>query len=414
MTSVEVHISLHGEMIRVGTLFRQPARGRESVTFEYAESWLRHPARFSLEPGLVVGQGSFHPGAERAMFGSMGDSAPDSWGRRLMQRAERRAAASESRAPKTLHELDFLLGVSDVSRLGVLRFRFPDQEVFQKPAGECVPSLIHLGRLLESARRIEHDQETEADLSLIFAPGSSLGGARPKASIADAQGRLAIAKFPKDSDEYSIETWEHIALLLAVRAGIRVPRHELKQIGDKAVLLSWRFDREAGNRLPYLSALSMLQVRDGERASYPEIVDELSRHGASARADAAELYRRMIFNVLISNVDDHLRNHGFLWAGKGGWRLSPAFDLNPTPVDQKARILSTNISLDEGTCSIELARSQAELFGLRLADADAIIAEVAAATTEWRKVAGEVGQSRLVVERMASAFEHDDARRARR
>jgi serine/threonine-protein kinase HipA len=408
MREIGVHISLKGETVRVGTLFRQSARGRESVTFQYHEDWLGHAARFSLEPGLGVGNGMFHPGDGREMFGAIGDSAPDTWGRRLMQRAERRAAQEEGRSPQTQHEADFLLGVTDISRLGALRFRRVGDEPFQKPAGEGVPGFIQLGRLLASAQRIERDEETDEDLSLIFAPGSSLGGARPKASVADAHGALAIAKFPKDTDDYSIETWEHIALTLAERAGVRVPRHALHRVGDKPLLLSWRFDRDGEDRIPFLSAMSMLQAKDGERASYPEIVDELSRHGANARADAAELFRRVVFNILISNVDDHLRNHGFLWAGKAGWRLSPAYDLNPTPTDLKARILTTNISLDEGTCSIELALSQAELFGLSLDDAKATVSEVGSAVTEWRAVARRVGQTDSQIDRMASAFEHQD------
>ena len=356
----------------------------------------------------------FHPGEGREMFGAIGDSAPDTWGRRLMQREERRNARLEDRPVRTLHESDYLLGVSDISRLGALRFKQADDTDFQGPKGAGVPGFVELGRLLESARRIERDEETDEDLSLIFAPGSSLGGARPKASVIDVHGCLAIAKFPKDTDEYSLETWEHIALTLAARAGVRVPRHQLQQIGKQAVLLSWRFDRKEERRVPFLSAMSLLQAQDGERASYPEIVDELARHGASAGDDAAELFRRMVFNILVSNVDDHLRNHGFLWVSNAGWVLSPAYDLNPTPVDQKARILTTSISLDEATCSIELALSQAALFGLSLTDAIAIVSEVGDAVSNWRDVAREVGQTRRQIERMASAFEHDDLVLARR
>ena len=410
MTEIEVHISLGSDTLRVGTLFRQAARNRESVTFQYHDEWLRHPMRFSLEPSLTVGGGMFHPGAGREIFGSIGDSAPDTWGRRLMQRAERRTARTERRPPRTLHETDFLLGVSDVSRLGALRFKRPDDEAFQKPVGKGVPGFIKLGRLLESAQRVERDKETDEDLALIFAPGSSLGGARPKASIVDAHGALAIAKFPKDTDDYSIETWEHIALILAKRAGIEVPRHELHRVGGSPVLISWRFDRQGDTRIPFLSAMSMLQANDGERGSYPEIVDELSRHGANAKNDAAELYRRMVFNILISNVDDHLRNHGFLWTGKAGWRLSPAYDLNPTPTDLKARFLTTNISLDESTCSIDLALSQAELFGLSNTVAKEIVADVGTAVVKWHSVAAELGQTKNQIDRMASAFEHEDLR----
>lgn len=413
MSEIEVYISLEGETFRVGTLFRQAARGRESVTFEYHPSWLNQRMAFALEPGLSLGQGVFHPGETREIFGSIGDSAPDTWGRRLMQRSERRQAAKEGRAPRTLHEADFLLGVTDFSRLGALRFKRPADEDYQKPIGEGVPGFIHLGRLLESAQRIERDEETDEDLALIFAPGSSLGGARPKASVIDAKEQLAIAKFPKESDEYGLETWEHIALILAERAGINVPRHDLQQVAGKPVLISWRFDRSGEIRTPFLSAMSLLQLKDGDRGSYPEIVDELARHGARAGKDAAELFRRMVFSILISNVDDHLRNHGFLWAGKEGWVLSPAYDLNPTPTDLKARILTTNISIDEGTCSIELARDQAELFGLSSKQASEIIAEVGTAVADWRSVAQTLGQSQTQIDRMASAFEHDDLEAAR-
>jgi serine/threonine-protein kinase HipA len=256
------------------------------------------------------------------------------------------------------------------------------------------------------------DEETDEDLRLIFAPGSSLGGARPKTSIINHHGHLSIAKFPKETDEYSIETWEEIALRLAERAGINTPSHELVEVAGKAVLLSRRFDREGNIRIPFLSAMSMTGSRDGERGSYPEIVDALAEQGAQAKTDAAELYRRVAFSVLISNVDDHLRNHGFLWAGKQGWTLSPVYDLNPTPVDLKARVLTTNIDLDEGTCSIELLQSASEYFGLALKDARLIIRDVATATSTWRDIASEVGARRAEITRMASAFEHDDQTKA--
>ena len=416
MSEIEVYISLEGSTQRIGTLFQQSSRGRESVSFSYHENWLDNPQRFSLEPGLTAGKGLFHPGSDREIFGSIGDSAPDTWGRGLMQRAERRQASIESRSPRTLQEADYLLGVTDVSRLGALRFKQADSEAFQKPTGEGVPGFIHLGQLLKSAERIECNNETDEDLDLIFAPGSSLGGARPKASIIDAKGNLAIAKFPKDTDDYGIETWEHIALILAKRAGITVAKHELQTVDEKPVLISWRFDRsEAGgdqHRIPFLSAMSLLQSKDGERGSYPEIVDELAEHGANTRRDSAELFRRMIFNILVSNVDDHLRNHGFLWNGTNGWVLSPAYDLNPTPTDIKQRILSTNISLEEGTCSIELALAQAELFGLTLTNTRKIVKEVGGAVTTWRDVAKSVGVKKSEQDRMSRAFEHEDLMRA--
>jgi serine/threonine-protein kinase HipA len=217
-----------------------------------------------------------------------------------------------------------LLGVSDETRLGALRFSWAGDDIFQAPLRAGVPALIDLGQLLQISERVLRDEETDEDLLLIFAPGSSLGGARPKASVIDQHGHLSIAKFPKENDEYSIETWEEVALRLAEHAGIKTPRHALLKAAGKAVLLSRRFDRHDRQRVPFLSAMSITGSKDGQRGSYPEIVDALARHGAKSKADAQALYRRVAFNVLISNVDDHLRNHGFLWLGKTGWSLSPA------------------------------------------------------------------------------------------
>ncbi len=405
---VEVHINLPSGTHRVGTLYRLPSRDRETVSFEYYEGWLGHKERFALEPALAVGKGRFYPDQGRAMFGAIGDSAPDTWGRQLMRQRERRHSEAEGRPVRTLHETDFLLGVTDISRLGALRLRRESEEAFQAPSEAGVPGLVMLGRLLESTNRIERGEETDEDLQMIFAPGSSLGGARPKASVKANQGRLAIAKFPKENDEYSIEAWEHIALTLADEAGIQCPDHDLVPVDNRSVLLSWRFDREEDRRVPFLSALSMLQLKDGDRSSYPEIMDELVRIGAGVKSDAAELFRRMAFNILISNVDDHLRNHGFLFRGREGWTLSPAYDLNPTPQDLKARVLTTSISPDDGTCSVGLAIEQAGYFGLKADQAAKIVGEVGEAVSHWRAVAASVGQTKAQIDRMQSAFDHED------
>ena len=284
--------------------------------------------------------------------------------------------------------------------------------MFQAPRRASVPAVVELGRLLAVTERILRDEETDDDLQLIFAPGSSLGGARPKTSVIDQHGRLSIAKFPKETDDYSMETWEEIALRLAERAGIATPIHELLQVGGKAVLLSRRFDRDGAIRIPFLSAMAMTGSKDGEHGSYPEIVDALTQHGAQAKTDAQALYRRVAFNVLISNVDDHLRNHGFLWRGKTGWSLSPVYDLNPVPTDIKARVLTTNIDLDEGTCSIDLLEAASGYFGLGLAAARTIIKEVAVVTATWQQTAKDVSAKSAEITRMASAFEHDDLKRA--
>ena len=411
-TDFEVHVSLDGVTQRVGRARSNRARGKEVVSFEYDDNWLRDANRFPLEPNLPLTRGGYQPPAGQAIHGSLGDSAPDTWGRRLMQRAERRKAEQEGRAVRTLMESDYLLGVADETRLGALRFRPTGGDEFVAPSRSGVPALVKLGALLKSTERILRNEETDEDLQMIFAPGSSLGGARPKASVIDPHGRLSIAKFPRETDDYSMETWEEVALLLAEEAGIQTAAHELLKVAGKGVLLSRRFDREGQQRIPFLSAMAMMGARDGESGSYPEMVDILSAHGAQAKRDAHELFRRVAFNVLISNVDDHLRNHGFLRRGHSGWMLSPAYDLNPVPTDLKVRILTTNINLDEGTCSIDLLESAADYYALSLADARTIIGQVARATCRWREVARKAGAPSSEIERMASAFEHDDLHRA--
>src|SRR5579871_1146406 len=218
MADIEVHIDLNGRTRPVGLARSNKIRGNETVVFEYAPEWLADPDRFSIEPALALTRGGFAPPAGQAIFGSIGDSAPDTWGRRLMQRAERRLAEREGRAVRTLAESDYLLGVADETRLGALRFRWAGEDVFRAPLRAGVPALIELGRLLAVTERVLRDEETDEDLQLIFAPGSSLGGSRPKASVIDQHGHLSIAKFPKETDDYSMETWEEIAFRLAALA----------------------------------------------------------------------------------------------------------------------------------------------------------------------------------------------------
>jgi serine/threonine-protein kinase HipA len=412
MTDFEVHLSLEGETRQIGRARSNRVRGKETILFEYTEEWLKDADRFELEPGLPLTRGGFAPPDGQSIHGTLGDSAPDTWGRRLMQRAERRQAEREGRAVRTLLESDYLLGVSDESRLGAFRFRRSDGQAFLAESSRGIPALVELGRLLQCTDRILRDEETDEDLLMIFAPGSSLGGARPKASVLDQHGRLSIAKFPKESDEYSIETWEEIALRLAERAGIPTPHHELLEVAGRSVLLSRRFDRANGQRIPFLSAMALLGAKDGQTGSYPEMVDALARHGSQAKKDARALYRRVAFNVLISNVDDHLRNHGFLRFDRSGWTLSPAYDLNPVPADLKARLLTTNIDLEESTCSVDLLEAAAEYFALSLPEARSILKEVALATSSWRSVAKEVGANGKEIHRMASAFEHEALQQA--
>ena len=410
---VLVYADLAGRPHLVGRLWARMRKDRESATFEYDKTWLAHAERFSLEPALTLGPGPFHTPSDRPLFGAIGDSVPDRWGRVLMRRAERRRAQREGRTPRTVREIDYLLLVDDEARQGALRFAEKEGGPFlsdQAPAK--IPPLIELPRLLSAATRVLDDKESDADLRLLLAPGSSLGGARPKASVRDRDGQLAIAKFPNKGDEVNAVAWEAVALTLAKKAGIPVPAWRLESVARKPVLLLRRFDRYKSVRVPFLSAMSMLGARDNETRSYLEFADVLRQHGAAPKEDMRELWRRIVFYILISNTDDHLRNHGFIWTGPAGWRLSPAYDLNPVPADIKPRVLTTAIDLEDGTASIELAYQVAAYFGLNAGDARRIAAEVGKAVASWRRVAAKLGVKESEIDRMASAFEHDDLKTA--
>jgi serine/threonine-protein kinase HipA len=404
-----VYADLSGTPLLVGRLFVHVRKGRESATFEYDDSWLAHDERFALEPALQLGPGPFHTATDRALFGAIGDSAPDRWGRTIMRRAARRRAAAAGTAPRTLYEIDYLLLVNDEARQGALRFADAPGGPFLAPQDQApVPPLIELPRLLSAAERVVDESEDEEDLRLLFAPGSSLGGARPKASVHERGGGLAIAKFPHRDDEWDAVRWEAVALSLAGKAGISVPAWRLENIAGKHILILARFDRDGSMRIPFLSAMSMLGAIDNELRSYLEIADALRQHGAQPGHDLRELWRRIVFSVLISNVDDHMRNHGFLYTGTEGWVLSPAFDLNPVPVDVRPRVLSTAIDDEDQTASLELVLSVAAYFDLDDQQAQQIAGEVATAVAQWRTQATRLGIGTAACDRMESAFAHVD------
>jgi len=403
-----VHIGARDGLRLVGRLWSRIRKGRESATFEYDADWLEYSERFSLDPALTLGPGPFHTSGRR-LFGAIGDSAPDRWGRVLMRRAERRRAARAGETARSLAEIDYLLMVNDEARQGALRFAVDKGGPFlATPGDHPIPPLIGLPRLLSAADRVGSDSGTDEDLLLLLAPGSSLGGARPKASVRDRDGHLTIAKFPHRNDEVDAVRWESLALTLAARSKIVVPSWRLEEVAGRPVLLLGRFDRAGEVRIPFLSAMSMLGAQEHETRSYLEIVDALRRYGAAPRADMRALWRRIVFNVLISNTDDHLRNHGFLHVGTDGWRLSPAYDLNPVPTDVKPRILATAIDIDDTTASFDLAMSVASYFELDDDDARVIAAEIGQAVSGWRRDAAALGLDETEMDRMASAFEHDD------
>ena len=403
---VIVSISLGNETVRIGTLWFHIRKGRESASFEYDKTWLNHPEKFALEPALQLTEGAFHTNPSSIIFGAIGDSAPDRWGRVLMRRAETLKAKNLEITPKTLFEMNYLLGVNDEARQGALRFSSPNEpETYLTPKNKiAIPPLIELPKLLSATERFIADEETSEDLRLLLAPGSSLGGARPKASVRDQDGTLAIAKFPRKDDDYNVVVWEAVALELAKKAGISVPKWRLETILGKPVLIITRFDRKADQRVPFLSAMSMLGAKDNEQHSYLEIAYALAQHGASPEEDMHELWRRIVFSIMIANTDDHLRNHGFTYERQRGWRLSPAYDMNPTPVEIRPRILTTAIDFDNTQADIEIAKSVAKDFRLSNEQAETIIKEVSNAVQNWQKVASDYGLNKQACNRMASAF----------
>lgn len=413
--TVLVYIDLMGSPIKVGQLWSRFRNGRESMSFEYDHHWLNHPKRFSVDPALKLVVGSFHASPDKPLFGAIDDSAPDRWGRLLMRRSERRNAEKEKRTARVLKEIDFLLMVDDEGRQGALRFKKEEQGAFLTTYDENhIPPLVTVGKLLTAANHVLQESDSDEDLRLLLAPGSSLGGARPKASVRDKDGHLAIAKFPRKGDEINVIAWEAVALTLANKAGINVPGWRLESVGRQQILLSRRFDRKGNIRIPFLSAMSALAAKDNEMHSYLEIADAIRQMSASPQEDLEALWRRIVFNVLISNVDDHLRNHAFLYSGLSGWRLSPVYDLNPTPTDIKPRILSTAIDLVDPSASLDLAVNVAHYFDLDNSQTRKIVKEIGSATVLWREEAAKLKIKKAEIDRMASAFEHEDLQKTMR
>ena len=411
---IEVYIDLDGKTRLAGRLWPRLHKGREGASFAYDSSWLESPQRFPLEPALSLDAATHHTGQGHSLFGALGDSAPDRWGRMLMKRMERRAAEREGRTVRTLQEIDYLLRVDDAIRLGALRFKEAGSAAFLSSECPKIPPLVYLPKLLSASDHVVADRASDEDLRLLLAPGSSLGGARPKAAVTDSTGRLLIAKFPHAEDEYSVERWSYLALHLAKKAGINVPPCRIVDVNGRTILLIERFDRQKTARIPFLSAMSMLGASDGETHSYLELVDALRQYGAASKEDQQELWRRVLFSVLVSNVDDHMRNHGFLYDSmRRGWRLSPVYDINPVPPDVKPPYLSTFIDEHDNEVSFDLVLSTGEYYGLTAIDMKQIVKETVASVSGWRPAALKIGISRGELDRMSGAFEKkafEDAR----
>ncbi len=410
--AVDVVVQIAGEDVLAGRLWAHRRGRAASATFEYSSEYLARDDSYELDPVLVKQSGPLHTPREQELFGAFSDVAPDGWGRRLIQREQRRRARKDGTPERHIAEIDYLLGVRDDLRQGALRFRDAATGAYLAGDRVGVPHLIDLRRLLAAAEQLERDRATDEDVQLLLDGGSSLGGARPKAHVLDGADRLGIAKFPAPAgDEWDVVRWEAVALTLARNAGLRVPSFQLHDIAGKPVLISRRFDRDKVGRIGYASAMTMLEATDGEHGSYLEIAEAIQARSPAATEDLRELWRRIVFSRLISNTDDHLRNHGFLRTSTSGWSLAPAFDLNPSP--QSARLFSTSIDGGDAEDELGLALHVADLFGLSPERADSVIAEVSNATSQWRDVAAALGISRGEIEMMGAAFEHDQARNAR-
>lgn len=402
---VLVYINLDCVDYFVGTLWSHFSRGKETSDFEYSDEWLNYKNSFSLEPGLFFGKGKQVNTRQLPLFGSFGDSAPDTWGRILMRRYENQLAKKENRSPRTLNEIDYLLFVNDIARQGALRFKTENSDEFQYPSNiKAIPPLIDLTKLLAASEKIIESNENESDIELLLAPGSSLGGARPKASVLNKNGDLCIAKFPKKDDFTNNVLWEGVALTLAKRCGLNVQEWSIQKAGKKDVMLLKRFDRKGSIRIPFLSAMSMLNAIDNDTQihSYLDIADAIRQYGANVKEDLLELWKRIVFSILISNTDDHLRNHGFLYIGANGWKLSPLYDVNPS-TDNK-NVLSTYITQTDNTQDIELALSVCEYFNLNTKEAGQIIDNFICIIKNWRNAAKQLGLNNSEIDKMESAF----------
>lgn len=406
---IEVVVQVGGEDVPAGRLWAHRRRGAESQTFAYLRTYLARDDAYALDPALPLVEGPQQTADGRWIFAAFSDSSPDRWGRKLIRRSERRRAERERDAERSLGETELLLGVRDDLRQGALRFRDPGSGGFIAGDEEGVPAMLELPRLLRAAERADLDEDDDEDLAALLRGGSSLGGARPKAHVIDPEGRLSIAKFPSPAgDEWDAIGWEAVALRLAREAGIAAAASALHTIDGRSVHIVERFDRAGGRRVGYLSALTMLERVDGEAGSYLEIADAIQRHSPGATADLRELWRRIAFSILISNFDDHLRNHGFLRTSSAGWSLAPAFDLNPDPRPGERR-LSTAIDFDRADADLDLLLELAPEFRLSREQARAAIGEVAATTSRWRDTALALGLPEAELGPMAPAFEHGQA-----
>lgn len=397
--------------IPMGVLHSEVLRGKEIFSFENNSEWLKHKEFRALDPDLAQFAGKQYLPADKSNFGLFLDSAPDRWGRMLMRRREAIEARKQGRPPRVLTEADYLLGVYDGNRMGALRFKASPNGAFLDDRRElATPPWASIRDLEFASLQLERDElQEDAEyvrwLNMLIAPGSSLGGARPKANILDQNGNLWIAKFPSGHDTKDMGAWEAVTAALARRCGVEVSECQAQRFsGRQHTFLTKRFDRMETRRIHFASAMTLLGYTDGADAatgvSYLELAEWIGSHCDCVSQNLEQLWRRIVFNVAVSNCDDHLRNHGFLLTSRG-WMLSPAYDINP---DEQGMGLKLNISEDDNSLDFELVLSVAPYFGVDAKHADHILKEVRAAVAAWRDVAAAYGIPRSEQEMIAGAF----------
>jgi len=403
--SLELHIDWQGQPHLVGRL--HAAERGASVTFEYAPEWLQRDDAFAIDPtSLPLQRGAHHGGT---LFGAIQDCGPDRWGRILIERAVRKKVLTQ----KPYHDIDYVLALDDVARVGALRFRLDAESPFLAATSGKLPPLVRLSALLHATDAIHSETETAQDLRFLLGAGSPLGGARPKSAVTLVDERLALAKFPKPDDTRDIAAGEVLALTLAEQSGIRVAEHRLVPVGGHGVAVITRFDRAGRNRIPFISAATLLGLPQGDPGAYTMLADGIRQFGNDVPGDLRELWRRLVFSLLASNYDDHLRNHGFLMHEPRRWSLSPAYDINPVPEMDRVRMSKTAITEDLEEPTIASALAAAPRFGLKTAEARKILREVFVAVSGWRTTGKRLGLKAPSLDAYASAFQHplmDEAR----
>ncbi|WP_242132477.1 type II toxin-antitoxin system HipA family toxin [Aestuariivivens marinum] len=392
----------------MGVLSALYAKGKKAFSFEYDKDWLKSKEQMLLDPDIQFYSGPQYPN-NKENFGVFLDSMPDTWGRTLMKRRASQQAAVNNEKAKTLYEIDYLLGVYDESRMGALRFKLdPEGPFLDDNELNPTPPWSSIRELQEAAKNFEIEEDNDEVrkwLAVLMAPGSSLGGARPKANILDENKELWIAKFPSKNDTVDKAAWEYLAYQLAIKAGIHMAPSKIEKIsGSFNTFFTKRFDREEGCRLHFASAMTMTgnnedTIRDNP-VSYLELAEFIQNHGAMINDNLEQLWRRIVFNIAISNTDDHLRNHGFILTNQG-WVLSPAYDLNPS-IDKDG--LALNIDMDNNALDYDLVKSVGEFFRLDDKQMDKIIQEVLTVVATWKEVAKEIGISNKEKTFMSKAF----------